>query len=166
MRWAADLREPVEVLRVRLQRDPSGYPPFESEELSGQRLEEHLFELLTAPAFAFGLARGDVVRARHFPEMRGLWLDEFVSAGRHSNVRAITLGGRVSDEPRLIAVRHGGVVSQTPVEGLIAIDVPPDADFRAMFEELRAGRVAGEWDIEVGVMSAVHATQMDGLPLD
>jgi hypothetical protein len=157
--------DPVATLHVRLRRDAGGYPPFESEELSGLQVGDHLFKLTTVPAFASGLANGDVVHVRRFPDIEGLWVDELVSPGEHSTMRVIGLHGNSSEGPREIAVRHGGAVSATPVDGLLAIDVPPEADFRAMYQELQAGRETGQWDINVGVMSNVHAGQMQGIPL-
>jgi hypothetical protein len=139
-----------------LRRDSGGYPPYESEEVVGTLIGDHLYRLESVPAFAFGLARGDIVEARHYGDPQVPWIERLHSAGGHSTIRVIGLGGRTPSEARSEAEALGGYVQETPLAGLIAIDVPPETDFHEIEVELVRLQNAGILDYNIGVLAAGH----------
>jgi hypothetical protein len=153
--------ESRQTLHIRLARDADGYPPFDFEEVAAVGIGDHLFRLVSPPAFAHGLAAGDVVMIRHHPDIPGehAWIESLVEAGGHSTFRVIGLGGRTPDEPRRLAYQFGCDVTDAPVDRMIAIDVPVEADVRSLYEALKTGR-GSDWDLDVGVLSDEHVGQL------
>lgn len=152
-----DADSAVVTLHIRLKRDASGYPPFDAEEVEARHVGEHQYELVRPPLFAHGLAVGDTVGVWHDTDGSiSTWIDSLVSAGGHSTFRAIGLGGQPADRPRRIAEQLGCTVVEGHTPGMIAVDVPPTADVVALYSAFAAGRDAGSWDFDIGVLSDEH----------
>lgn len=144
------------VLRIRLQRDQEGYPPFDSEQVLGTEVANHLFRLETTPVFAFGLACGDVVQARHFGEPQQLWVEDLTRAGGHSTIRVIVFGDASAAGVVKEIEELGGRVEETRIRGLLAVDIAPDVDLRRLEERLIVGQEEGRWDYNIGVLADGH----------
>lgn len=144
------------LLRIKLQRDDSGYPPYESEQVLARAVEDHIFRLETIPVFAFGLALEDLVRTRHYGNPQTLWVEELHRPGGHSTIRVVVLGDTPAAAPRKLIEELGGKVENSPIEGLMAVDVPPDVDFRKIEEGLIEGQEVGRWDYNIGVLAEGH----------
>lgn len=141
-----------------LRQDDSGYPPFAAEEVEASEVGDHRYRLESVPVFAFGLAKGDVVRVVHYDE--ALWVEELVEASGHSTVRIVGLvGGHTVDEPRREVEDLGCLAYPTVIDGMIAVDVPPSVDFDLLYACLERGRNDSKWDFSVGV----RATSSDQL---
>ena len=146
-RQAAPLGRPVHV-RVQLERDESGYPPFEAEELDAVELGGGLLRLTTAPTFAHGLANGDVVRAVEWED--ALWVDALHEPSGRSVIRVVGLGsGSTADAEAL--VRERGCDVRAGQLGLAVVDLPPEVPVQAVADALEPGRRDGLWDYDVGV---------------
>jgi hypothetical protein len=133
-----------------------GYPPFGAEEVDATEVGDHRFRLDSVPAFAFGLAKGDVVRVGHYGAEA--WIEELAEASEHSTVRVIALGPNDVDVPRRAVEALGCSVIETVIDRMIAVDVPPTVDFDSVRTYLAAGQRASKWDFNVGVRA-------DGRPL-
>jgi hypothetical protein len=136
-------------LHIRLRQDRSGYPPFPAEEVAATQVGDHQFRLDVAPLFAFGLAKGDVVRAKHYGA--ALWLEDLVRPSGHSTVRVIALGANTVDEPKQMLEDFGCSTAPSLIDGMITVDVPPTVDFSSVRAYLLAGRETSKWDFNVGV---------------
>ncbi len=126
------------VLHISLRQDESGYPPFSAEEVEAAEVGDDQFRLETVPSFAFGLAKGDVVRAEHYGA--ALWIEELVRPAGHSTVRVIALGANTVESPERVLEDFGCVTAPTVIDGMIAVDVPPVVDFESVRSYLLAGR--------------------------
>lgn len=144
------------VLHVKLEQDDSGFPPYASEELLADSVGDHLYRLDTVPAFALGLARGDVVRVAHYGPEATPWVDDIVEESGHSAVRVISLDGRPMDELKRLCESLGCTTFPTMVDGMMAVDVPPEAHFAQLAKHLDAGCHECKWDYSVGVVGAPH----------
>lgn len=118
---------------------------------------DHTYRLVSVPVFAFGLASGDVVVARHYGDApQDLWVEELAAAHGHSAVRVVVMGDTSVEEPTQLCTSYGCRVETTMIDGLIAIDVPPETDFTSLRDDLHKGRDDGRWDYSVGVVAAEH----------
>jgi hypothetical protein len=143
-------------LHARLSRDADGYPPFDAEELSADDLGDHTYRLVDTPAFAFGLASGDVVRAHSYPDEPGLWIDALVEAGEHSAVRVVLLGGSPPEPLHDLVAKHGLKLENSVGSAVLTIDVPPSSDLAGLWADLVDPDVRDRWDAGVGVLSEEH----------
>ena len=137
------------LLHIKLRQDGSGYPPFSAEEVEATEIGDHRFRLETVPSFAFGLARGDVVRAAHYGAE--MWIEELVEPSGHSTVRVIALGSNSIDAPEKALQDIACSTFKSPIDGMIAVDVPPPVDFDLVRSYLVTGREESKWDFGVGV---------------
>lgn len=140
---------PIDHLLIRLQQDETGYPPFTAEEVDAIEVGDHRFSLGTVPAFAFGLAKGDVVRVEHHDD--AAWIVELLEPSGHSSLRVIALGSNSVETPRAALEGLGCPTFKTVIDGMIAVDVPPSVDLDSVLSYLVAGREASMWDFNVGV---------------
>ena len=136
-------------LLIRLVQDNSGYPPFSAEEVDATEVADHTFRLEGVPAFAFGLARGDVVRTAHDGSQQ--WIEELIEPSGHSAVRVIGLAGRSVDDVKATLELLGCLTFPTVIDGMIAVDVPPHVDFDEVRGLLLQGRELSHWDFSEGV---------------
>lgn len=135
-------------VRVQLERDGSGYPPFEAEELDAVELGGGLLRLTTAPTFAHGLANGDVVRAVQWQD--ALWVDALHEPSGRSVVRVVGLGGRSTAAAEAL-VQEWGCDVRAGQLGLTVVDVPAGVCVQVVLQALEPGRRDGLWDCDVGV---------------
>ncbi len=139
------------ILHIRLRRDSTGYPPFESEEVTASEVGDRLHRLAGTPAFASGLAVGDTVRVAHFGGDR--WVDQLVEPSGHSTVRVVALGSNSLDRLHDELIRTGCEVFPTPVPGVIAVDIPAPVPFDSVRSLLQTGRDSGAWDFDIGLQA-------------
>jgi hypothetical protein len=142
-------RKATVVLHIKLRQDGSGYPPFAAEEVEATEVGDHRYRLETAPSFAFGLAKGDIVRVAHYGAE--IWVEELVEPSGHSTVRVIALGPNSVSAPEKALEDFGCSTSKSLIDGMIVVDVPPSVDFDSVRSYLVAGREESKWDFSVGV---------------
>lgn len=146
------------VVRVRFQldQDEDGWPPVGSEGVWAEPLGDDQYRIRNTPWFVLNLAYEDVVAA--LADGDGvLWaMGERIWSGRMTvrviPFRAGPLGG--DRQAVLDAFEPFGVTGEGTEEwGIVALDIPPDADLAAVKRELREGQADGRWDYDEGCVS-------------
>lgn len=140
---------PARHLLIGLEQDDTGYPPYTAEELDATELGDDRFRLDVVPSFAFSLAKGDIVRAERYDDQ--LWIVELLEPSGNSSVRVIGLGGRGVEEPTRALRALGCSITNTLIDRMIAVDIPPAVDFDSVHALLLTGQEASVWDFNVGV---------------
>lgn len=136
-------------LRVALQRDADGYPPFDSEEVDAELIDDSTAAVTAAPAFAPGLAVGDVV-AVSTSEDGDLWITEVTTESDHWTTRVIPLDGQ--ELTAIVEALNARGADARPTQyGLVVCDVPPHVDAGGLVAYLEQGRDGGDWDFDLGV---------------
>jgi hypothetical protein len=144
------------MVRFRLVRDEDGHAsvdgwpaPVDSEGLWASPVGEGRYRIENTPWFAQDLATRDVVEAVEHEGARWVmrradWSGRLTVRVAHSDPAAV-----------LDAFAHLGVrgESAAPAYRIAALDIPPDADLRAVIGRLRAGRSDGTWDYEEACVS-------------
>jgi len=138
---------------VSLERDKSGYPPFEVEELDASLEKGDRFRIESIPVFVYGLARFDVVKIVRVDGDARLWVERPLEASGHWTVRILPRD-RLGLETVAGEFRAQGHHSYATPFGLVAVDVAPAADVSAVMRRLEKGRESGAWDFDIGVQPA------------
>jgi hypothetical protein len=116
---------------VALERDESGYPPWEEEWLWAERVGGPEFRVTAVPTFARGLSAFDIVHAVKVKESlvaEPRWFAErVVMSSGHSTLRVILFRDEAHDALLRICADQGCQASHTELPGLFGIDVPPAA---------------------------------------
>ncbi|GAA2636989.1 hypothetical protein Adu01nite_65810 [Paractinoplanes durhamensis] len=153
------------MVRFGLTRDPdsrapdSGWPhPVDSEGLWAGPLGDGRYRLENTPWFAENLSNQDIVEAVEHEGTR--WITRKAHWSGHLTVRVThrdPLDPAVVLDPAAVldAFADLGVrgESAAPAYRIIALDIPPDADLRAILSRLRSGRSDGTWDFEEACVS-------------
>jgi hypothetical protein len=144
-------------VRFQLEQDDDGWPPARSEGLWAEPLGNDHYRIDNTPWFVRSLAAEDVVEA-HADDDGTLWASRVVRHSGRMTVRVIPyrrgpLRGQV--DPVLEAFAELGVAGEGagPRWHVVALDIPPDADHRAILARLRAGAVDGSWAYEEGCVT-------------
>ena len=126
------------MVRFALVRDEDGRapvdgwpPPVDSEGLWASAMGGGRYRIENTPWFAQNLATYDLVEAVEYEGIR--WVMRKAEWSGHLTVR----------------VAHIDPVAYQ----IAALDIPPDADYRAIIGRLRAGRSDGIWDYEESCVS-------------
>ncbi|MFJ8363004.1 DUF4265 domain-containing protein [Streptomyces sp. NPDC093984] len=149
-----------------LNRDDSGWPPVSVERLWGEKTDVR-FEIRVAntPFFVPGIAFGDLIRVRADHERRELVYESFTAESGHSTVRIVFMrdGARQSVERKL---QEAGCSWETTdgFENLMAVDVPPEADYGDLRPWLRERVASGDIEIQESAISGRHRAQLDEVP--
>lgn len=143
-------------VRFRLERDAEGWPPVASEGVWARPLGGGRYQVENTPWFVRNLANGDVVRAQ--PDADGaLWAMERVEWSGWGTIRVIPrpdgpLAGSLAavlEEFGLLDVSGEGLEQY----GIVALEIPPDADLGAIKDRLASGERSGLWYFEEGCVS-------------
>lgn len=137
-----------------LEVDEEGWPPVASERLWAFDLGQGLYRIDNAPWFVRDLAVGDVVQAEAPGPDQHPVFTRLHSRSDHLTIRIICfrrgpLAGQlqpVVDRFTPLGVRAEGAQQY----GMVALDIGPDVDLRAVRTELRAGAADGSWEWEEG----------------
>lgn len=135
---------------VQLVQDQDGYPPFEAEEIDAVALGSDEFKVASAPAFAYGLAPGDVVRTTQDADGR-LWVVEVVASSTEWVARVIPRKGCDPATVVELLERLGATCAITRF-GLVTLSVPGTVNSRPVLDAIEAGQeVDGLWHFDLGV---------------
>jgi hypothetical protein len=135
---------------VPLDRDPGDAGP-EDEWLWAEPLGKGRFRLESAPFFAYGLSRGDVVRAPEAAELPRV--EQLDAKSGHRTLRVALDPEWDLDRPEIQAFLSeltdmGCAVEALPPK-IVALDVPPEVDVATVVERLqipyRDGVLLWEW---------------------
>lgn len=136
-----------------------GWPPVQAEEVEATSVGDHACRLLSPPAFARGLAVGDVVRVTHYGSPQQPWVESVLESSGHSTVRVIffrSAGDAPEGDLRVELDRLGVHVYETFFDGLITIDVPASVNYHAVRSVLSEGESRKLWEFEEGAISQTH----------
>jgi hypothetical protein len=135
---------------IRLDRDESGYPPFEAEELDVTRVDEGLWRVGQAPAFAYGFAAGDVLSGEVDPN-GDLWATGVVSSAGNWCARVIPVEG-ADQAPIAAEFRTLGCGARETEYGMIVVEPPRGLDPALVLGLLRRGSDESRWHFDLGVV--------------
>ena len=130
---------------------PAGWHGHASETLWAEWLGGNRVRLLNTPFFAKGISRNDIISVRR--DDGWLTLDAVIERSGHSTVRLLldphipTAEYQRAWQP----VQKWGCNCESVLEGryrLIAVDIPPRADFDAVHDALERGERAGVWQYD------------------
>ncbi|MFE6888224.1 DUF4265 domain-containing protein [Streptomyces sp. NPDC057694] len=120
-------------VHFRMDADEDGWPPASEESLWAVDLGEGTVRLENTPWFVRGVVGDDIIRVA-IDEDGARWAGETVRASQNCTIRLILLkdGGSTAARQSVLDVFHrfgttGGGIEQF---GMVALDVPPDADLR------------------------------------
>ena len=151
---------PVQRVKVRfkLDVDEDDWPPAESEGLWAEPLGDDTYRVDNTPWFVRNLAAGDVVRAVAGSD-GAFWATERVAWAGHCTIRVIprASGPLLGDRQAVLdAFAPFGVTGEGIEQyGMVALDVPPEADVQTVKELLLAGERDGRWHFEEGCIGGV-----------
>lgn len=131
-----------------------GYPPWDEEELLARPVGDERFQLVVTPTFARGLSFMDVVHVTPFQER--LYVDRVEEAGGHSTIRVVLFDRSAHDRLIRLCESRGCDAGHTEIEGLFAVDIPPEASLGRLREDLVHGAAEGLWDFDEGAISDNH----------
>lgn len=144
-------------LLVTLKRDQDGYPPWDEEAIPAIPADGvDLYELDATPTFARGLSYRDLVHTSLFEGRR--YIDRMVEPRGHSTVRVVLFDDAAHDRVFEVGQAHGAYVAHTEINGLFALDIPPEGDFQGLIKALEQGQREGLWDLDEGSISDSHGT--------
>lgn len=110
------------------------------------------FQISNVPFYAKALSFDDVVAA-HEADGRLIY-DHVVKRNGHSTYRVILREGITDKSPEFRSawapLEDLGCTYEKATDELLAIDVPPEADIRMVYELLERGEAPGVWDFEEG----------------
>jgi len=143
-------------IRFKLQHDEEGWPPVGSEGLWGEPLGDDQYRVDNTPWFVLNLAADDIVVAH--PDGNGvLWAGEKVVWSGRMVVRVIPWPhGPLMGDCRAVLDAFAPLgVSGEWIEqyGMVALDIPVNAEIDAVKRLLRAGQEDGRWDYEEGCVT-------------
>ena len=134
---------------ISLPQDEDGYPPFTEEQLHVHEVAPGEYELDAPPAFAHGIAVGDVLGTQSMDDGT-VWVTHVVQTGDHWCSRVVPLNSFSMD--RVVEVFASmGVTARATDFGVATLDVGPEVDVAHVMAELEAGRAEGDWDFDLGV---------------
>lgn len=140
---------------VAVERDEDGYPPVDAEELDAVAVGVDQFELLSAPAFAYGIAPGDILRAAEGQD-GSLWATEVVRSSAAWLARVIPREGRPT-APVAEEFARLGCATRSTRFALVTVVVPPSVPAAKILRRLYEGQDdSQEWYFDLGVAPDVH----------
>jgi hypothetical protein len=152
-------------LHFRIEVDEDGWPPASVESLWAVDLGDGTVRLDNTPWFARGFASGDIIRV-DVDEDGVRWVGETICASDHCAIRLIVLKDRGSAAARqsvLEAFHRFGTTGEGIEQfGMVALDVPPEADLIRIHGLLKHGESEGWWHWEEGCITAAWAAAIPG----
>ncbi len=136
--------EPEKMVKVgfKLDRDADDYPPADWEWMWASRVGDSTFKIDNIPFFAKLISSGDIVAATQ--TNTGLIFQKLVQPSGHSTVRVVILREGRNDEQVGAAVKDirqslramGCSTELSHLPNLIAVDIPPEVNYRVVSEFL------------------------------
>jgi len=142
------------LVRIRIRLDQTDGEPGPAEDaVWAEPLGNDRYQIESCPFFAYGLSRGDVVRAAESAEQGGPVLEDVLEKGGHRTLRIAldpTVDLRSAPVQRILDRLIGlGCTHELLRPKIVAIDLPPEVDLAPTTEVLqeaaRAGALVWEW---------------------
>lgn len=137
------------LVKVTLPLDPGAWHESATETLWAEPIGPGQYRLENSPFFAFGNSYRDVILARpDGPKM--LFVETFSRSG-HSTYRIVPNPDRLAEFDDMWApLQTYGCSFEEGPQGLLAVDVPPEANIFDVYGALEAGERKGIWTFEEG----------------
>ncbi|MFD8664871.1 DUF4265 domain-containing protein [Streptomyces microflavus] len=144
-------------LHFRMDVDEDGWPPASVESLWAVDLGDGTARLDNTPWFVRGVASGDIIKVE--PDSEGLlWAGETVRASENCTIRLIVLkdSGSAAARQSVLEIFHKLGTTGEGIEryGMVALDVPPQADLQRIRKLLEHGEAKEWWRWEEGCVTA------------
>lgn len=144
-------------VRFRTDMDEDGWPPAPVESLWAVNLGDGTARLDNTPWFVHGVACGDIVEVE--PDSEGaLWAGETVRRSENCTIRLIVVkdNGSAAARQSVLEAFHKLGTTGEGIEryGMVALDVPPEADLRRIRSLLEHGEAEEWWQWEEGCVTA------------
>lgn len=141
--------------------DSEGWPPARTERLWAVRVGEDTVRLDNIPFFVRGFALGDVVRTV-VDDDGVLWAKEAVGYSDNCTIRVVPAeNGHLGEERQAVldAFAPFGVDGEGIGQfGLVALNIPADADISQVKQLLIRGAASGRWHYEEGCVTPAWRT--------
>lgn len=145
-------------VRFRLDADAEGWPPVGSEGMWAEAVGDDSYRIANTPWFVRNLAMGDVVRALAGSD-GVLWATDRLEQSGHCTIRVIpAASGPLSGDLQAVldALVPFGVRGEGATQyGMVALDIPPNAEVKRIRALLVSGQSDGRWHFEEGCISEV-----------
>ncbi|MBE1590023.1 hypothetical protein H4W80_008281 [Nonomuraea angiospora] len=125
---------------------------------------KYAVKIVNTPLFASEIAYGDIVRVRPDHGRRELVFERLISESEHSAVRVILTGVDVRAEVQELVSAAGCTWESGRFSSLLAIDIPAEADYRALRQSLLGLKSAGKIGLQESAVSNVHRRQFESFP--
>lgn len=144
-------------VHFRMDIDEYGWPPASVESLWAVDLGDGTVRLDNTPWFVRGVASGDIIKVQ--PDDDGvLWAGETVQPSQNCTIRLIVLkdDGSAAARQSVLEVFHRLSTTGEGIErfGMVALEVPPQADLLKIRELLEHGETKEWWHWEEGCVTA------------
>jgi hypothetical protein len=144
-------------VHFRMEIGEDGWPPVSVESLWAVDLGDGMTRLDNTPWFVHGVASGDLIRVQ--PDDDGvLWAGETVQPSQNCTIRLIVLkdGGSAAARQSVLEACHRLGATGEGIErfGMVALNVPPQADLLKIRELLEHGEAQEWWQWEEGCVTA------------
>jgi len=138
-----------EIVRIQFEVDPP-CGGIVSETMWGEKVAERRYRLRNVPFHVFGVSEHDIVFADH---VRGVL--SFAGVSLHAGHSTYRILKARHLDPAVFSrhwqpLKQLGCSHESDGAGLVAVDVPPQAEVRAVQDLLLAGENAGVWKFEEG----------------
>lgn len=144
-----DDRAAAHLVKVTFELPPGAWHGSATETLWAEPIGAERYRLENSPFFAFGVSHGDVVLAK--PTAKGAVFAETFRRGGHSTYRIIPRPGRAAElETSWASLQALGCSYEEGPNGLLAVDVPPEANIFEVYSALEAGESRDVWTFEEG----------------
>jgi hypothetical protein len=140
-------------VRFRLARDEEGWPPADSEELWAVAIGPDVVRIDSIPWFVRNLALGDLITVSRAAD-GVLHPGERLRWSGNCTIRVVALGEEgPAERARTVLDTFAGLGADGEVlgqYGMVALNVPPDADLAGVKRLLDRGEDEGWWSYEEG----------------
>ncbi len=152
-------------VHFRMDIDEDGWPPASVESLWAVDLSDGTVRLDNTPWFVRGVASGDIITVE-LDDEGVLWAGDTVQPSQNCTIRLIVLKDQGSAAARQSVLKafHSLGTTGEGIEryGMVALDVPPEADLQRIRKLLEHGEAKEWWHREEGCVTAAWRTTVTG----
>lgn len=149
-------------VHFKLTQSEEGYPPYDSEAIWCEKLDERSFRVDNIPFFVTGVSFSDIISVHEEPKGY-LNYDQLLQENGHSTIRVMFRSVAKDRRPVEVRARElgdricqlgcGVSLSPPPPPHLLAIDVPPTMAIDPVRNLLTQGVEKGLWYYEEGTLA-------------
>lgn len=133
-------------INFELEQDEDGYPPYQWEGLWAEKICEGKYRIDNIPFYAKKISIGDIISVRSTNE--GIVFESIQQKSENSTIRVITFNESVQPHLLELIKKCGCEYEIGKPKTLVAINVPPDANFSLLLEFLKREHKVDNLDYE------------------